>query len=199
MTRVLYFEHGITASFRIADIVRRRRLGGTDLLDSRSNRDPPRTISCCLRSIQDQVHYYLFDLRRIRFNGRQLIRQRDLDVRVFADRAFDQRHRIAHGSGEVYRPNQELTFTGISQHLLGQERRSLARTQCLDEQTSRGRYWFGYFQCEAQASDHTTQNIVEVVRDPAGEYSKAFQLLPVSDVRFEAFPFGNIPGDFEPA
>ena len=142
-----------------------------------------------IRGVGDQVHDHLADLRRITVERRQRVIQLEDDLRVLRHGRPQQMRHLADDVREVGRLQHEAALAGVGQHLVGQFGRAL-RGRLNLRRSGRRPATPGSTSVERESgvSEHADEEIVEVVRDAAGQHAEALELLHVLHLRFETAP-----------
>jgi hypothetical protein len=176
-TGVADFEKDVLA-FRQSGIGRPgRKLVGVDISAAGSQRDDAGLGADRVGGIDHEVHHDLADLRGVGHYGGQRAGQLELEVGLFADGEAQQRKRAFDQLVEIERLDEEAAFAGVGEELLaelgGPER---GRLDLADV----GRGWRVGRQLEpdeARIAHDAGEQIVEIVRDAAGEHAEAFEFL----------------------
>jgi hypothetical protein len=149
------------------------QLDGTDLIVDR------------LRSVGDDVHHHLADLRRIAFDGAQAGSEIELQRRLLADRRAQQLRHLLDQGREVDGLDQDLALARVRQHLVGELGGPQGRDLDLADELVDRRPARQLHQSQAGVAENSDQQVVEIVRDAAGEEPQALHLLRLLDAPLE--------------
>ena len=138
-------------------------------------------------SVDREVQQHLLELHRVDHHRRQRRRQRGADLDVVAQQATEHRPQVLDDAADVERPWLQHLAAAEREQLLRQRGRALAGLQDvagIDAQR------IGFVQPGDEqlrvAVDHR-QQVVEVVRDAAGELADGFHLLRLDELLLELF------------
>ena len=103
--------------------------------------------------------------------------------------------------GQIQLLDDELPLAGIGEHLARKVRRAAGRLLYLDQVLTCRRFRGNPHQRQVGVSQHHHEDVVEVVRDPAGQHPQALQFLHVEHLGlyqtvllFKALPLRGVDG-----
>ena len=145
--------------------------------------------------IDRQVHDHLVDVRGVHFHRRESARQADFQLNVFPDDAPQHLVDAQNDLVEIHHAGYRHLAAAECQQLVGQRRGSFRRVQDLVRILHcRAILAHAIAQHFVVAQDHGEQ-IVEIVRHPAGQTAHRLHFLRVEKLVFQGDPLGSAPGD----
>ncbi len=111
----------------------------------------------------------------------------------------EQRHNIRDFARQVQRLDDELAFAGVRQHLPDEHGSPFARLQDFRHAVARGVLVGKAAHGEARIAHDASEEVVEVVCEPAGEDAEALQLLGLPQVILEKSPLSDVASDLREA
>ena len=130
--------------------------------------------------VQGEVQQRALDLRRVGHGGPQARRVHDADLDVLAQRPLQQVRHVGQQRGEVDRHGRERLLARERQQLLGQRGAALGRPDRPIEPRQHGavrlQHGVGHF----QIAQDDRQQVVEVVRDAAGQLAHGLKALRIA-------------------
>ena len=152
-----------------------------------------------LRAVDRQIHDQLLHLAGVGIDGRHALLQRQAQFDAPRNRAFEQGDHAADQLRQVHRLDDEAAFAGVGQQLHGQIGGPFG---ALDDGLDEGLNAIiggQVFAQQARVSQHAGQDVIEIVRDPAGQKADAFQALRVPELFVEPFALGDVAAQLEVA
>ena len=142
--------------------------------------------------VHREVHDHLLELAGIRADrGRRRCGQQ-LELDVLAEQPLQQRSDRGEDLVQIDRTGLQHLAPAEREQLVGELSRALGRTADLAEVVGERRIAVRALQQQRGVAADRGQQVVEVVRDAAGEAADALELLRVQQLVLQPFPVGDV-------
>ncbi len=142
--------------------------------------------------VHGQVHEHLLDLRGIRLDPAERPRHVDVELHVLAERPPEDRAQALEQVGDVDGRARNHLVAAEHEQLAGEPRRAVrGALDLLGVRAQRVGVVEPVHQEARVALDHR-EEVVEVVRDPAGELPDALEALRLAELSLEALPLRHV-------
>src|SRR5579884_1000759 len=142
--------------------------------------------------VQDHVQEKLLELPGIGGDRRQVLQQVHGDPDRAGNRRADHADDFANERRDFDLANVKLAFAGVRQQLAGQGRGLLPGFDDIADVAVQGVIRAHFAEHQAGVADDAGQQIVEVVRDSAGQNAEAFEFLPLLHLRLDLLARGDV-------